>query len=77
MKAMGQAMPAVKRILELNPNHPILEKLHGLYEANPEAPEVKDYAQLLYGQAVLAEGGDLPDPGVFSRLVADLMVKSL
>jgi len=35
-----------------------------------------DYAQLIYGQAVLAEGGDLPNPGKFSKLVADLMVKA-
>ena len=36
-----------------------------------------EYAQLLHGQAVLAEGGNLPDPGAFSKLVAELMVQSL
>lgn len=76
MKQMGQDVPTSKRILELNPNHAILEKLHGLFEANPEDTQLDDYAQLVYGQAVLAEGGDLPNPGKFSKLVADLMVKA-
>jgi len=77
MKALGQEMPAVKRILELNPRHPVLEKLHGIFEANQDAPELADYAELLYGQAQLAEGGHLPNPGRFSKLVAELMVKTL
>jgi len=76
MRQMGQDVPLAKRILELNPNHAILEKLHGLFDANAEDPQLDDYAQLLYGQAVLAEGGDLPNPGKFSKLVADLMVKA-
>lgn len=77
MQQMGQAMPTQKRILELNPNHPILDKLHGIYDSDKTASELGDYAQLLYGQALLAEGGQLPDPGKFSKLVADLMVQAL
>ncbi len=76
MKQMGQDVPTSKRILELNPDHAILAKLHDLFEANPEDTQLDDYAQLVYGQAVLAEGGDLPNPGKFSKLVADLMVKA-
>ena len=76
MKQMGQDVPTSKRILELNPNHAILTKLHDLFEANAEDAQLDDYAQLIYGQAVLAEGGDLPNPGKFSKLVADLMVKA-
>ena len=77
MKAMGQDLPAVKRILELNPSHSILEKLQAIYEADQDNPELDDYAHLLYGQALLAEGGHLPNPGHFSKLVAELMVKAL
>ncbi len=77
MKSMGQEMPSVKRILEINPGHAILEGLRSIYDADNEASELGDYAQLLYGQAVLAEGGTPPDPAAFSRVVADLMVKSL
>lgn len=77
MRAMGQEMPASKRILELNPKHPILEKLHHLFDANQDDPALQDYADLLHGQAVLAEGGSLPNPGRFSKLVSELMLKSL
>ncbi len=76
MKQMGQDVPTSKRILELNPSHAILNKLHDIFEANAEDPQLDDYAQLIHGQAVLAEGGDLPNPGTFSKLIADLMVKA-
>ena len=77
MQSMGQEMPTQKRILELNPSHPILERLQGIYDGDQDAKELGDYAQLLYGQALLSEGGQLPDPGAFSKLVAEVMVQAL
>ena len=77
MESMGQGAPKQKRILELNPDHPILEKLSTLFEADNDASEVGEYAQLLHGQALLAEGSELPNPGAFSKLVADLMVQAI
>jgi molecular chaperone HtpG len=77
MRSMNQEVPPTKRILEINPAHPVLNKLRAVYDQDPEAPELKHYAALLYGQAVLAEGGMLPDPADFSRLVADLMEKAI
>lgn len=77
MRAAGQEMPPVKRILEVNPDHEILKKLNTLFEANPDDPALADYGQLLYGQSVLAEGGQLPDPGAFAKLVADLMTRAI
>jgi len=76
MRQMGQDFPRSKRILELNPDHAVLAKLQGLFDGNADDPQLNDYAQLIYGQAILAEGGDLPNPGQFSKLVADLMVKA-
>lgn len=77
MKAMGQNLPGIKRILELNPEHPILGKLQDLFTRDATNPALSDYAQLLYGQAVLAEGGELPDPAHFSKLVSNLLLKAL
>jgi len=77
LSATGQTVPPQKRILELNPNHPVLEKLGAIFEKDNDAAEVADYAQLLHGQALLAEGGELPNPGKFAKLVADLMVQAL
>jgi len=77
LRASGQDVPKTKRILELNPNHPLLEKLQGIYDADVNDARLGDYAELLYGQSVLAEGGQLPDPGAFSRKVADLLAKAI
>jgi molecular chaperone HtpG len=77
MRAMGQPAPSVKRILEINPKHAILEKLQARFAANASDSALADYAQLLYGQSVLAEGGQLPDPGGFSKLVSKMMAEAI
>ena len=76
LRQSGQDVPKIKRVLELNPNHPILPKLQALFEKDKDSPLLKEYAELLYGQALLAEGGKLPDPAAFSKRVADLMVRA-
>ncbi len=75
MRAMGQDVPQSRRIMELNPDHPVLARLHEAYEADHATPLLDTYAELLFGQALLAEGSPLPDPARFSRLVGELMVK--
>jgi len=75
LKATGQEIKAQKRILELNPDHPVVIKMHDLFDKEPESQELKDYAEILYGQAVLAEGGLLPDPGSFAKKLSELMIK--
>jgi len=73
----GQKIPKTKRIMELNPSHPMLAKLNTLFEENGTDPRLSRYAELLYGQALLAEGGQLEDPAAFSKKLADLMVEAL
>lgn len=75
MKQMNQEVKKQKRIMELNPDHPILEKMQTIFEKNKKDPILKDYSELLFGQALLAEGGQLPEPVKFSKLIADLMIK--
>jgi molecular chaperone HtpG len=77
LKAMNQPVPQTKRILELNPNHALMQKLQGVFAGNPNDATLDDYAYLLYGQALLAEGSALPDPAKFSKLMTDLLVKAL
>jgi len=69
--------PKQRRILELNPDHPILEKLHQRFDANKEDPLIGDYGELLMGYALLAEGTELPDPVRFNQLLSQLMVERL
>ncbi|MFI2203448.1 molecular chaperone HtpG [Streptomyces sp. NPDC020192] len=76
-KAMGQELPPVKRILELNPEHPLVSGLRTAHEQRPADPDLKDTAELLYGTALLAEGGDLADPARFAKLLADRLARTI
>lgn len=75
MKAMGQAVPESKRILEINAEHPILMNMHDRYEADPKDPELEEWVNLLYEQALIAEGQMVPDPMSYSRRVNNLLAK--
>ncbi|MFI1765015.1 molecular chaperone HtpG [Streptomyces sp. NPDC020800] len=76
-RAMGQQVPQVKRILELNPEHPLVSGLRSAHEARAQAPELTETAELLYGTALLAEGGDLADPARFAKLLADRLARTM
>lgn len=77
LKAMNQEVPKTKRILEVNPEHPLMGKLQTIYSANASDPALNEYAELLFGQALLAEGSPLPDPAGFSKRVTQLMVQAM
>ncbi len=77
LRMMGQEPPTTKRILELNPTHPLLEKMKALQEKDGAAENIKPYAELLYGQALLAEGGQAPDPAALGKHIAAVMLKAL
>ncbi len=76
LNAMPHATEKVKaqRVLEINMNHPILQKLQSLYETDRDA--LKTYADLLYSQALLIEGISLEDPVSFSNQICELMTKA-
>jgi molecular chaperone HtpG len=74
MKAMGQEPPPLKRILELNPTHPILATMKAMHEKDQSDSRLADYSSLLLDQALLAEGSAIKDPHRFTRLVSQLMV---
>ena len=77
LRMMGQDAPTTKRILEVNPKHPLLEKLKALHEKDGATETLKPYAELLYGQALLAEGGQMPDPAALSKHIASVILKAL
>lgn len=77
LSAMPEGNPygmKATRILEINPKHPIFAALQKIYASDKEA--VKEYADVLYTQAMLIEGFPVEDPMEFSRKVCDIMVKA-
>jgi molecular chaperone HtpG len=75
MRAMNQDVPKQTRILELNAGHALIKKMNAMFTANAADPLLKDYADLLFGQALLGEGNPPKDPQRFTRLVTDLMTR--
>ena len=60
-------------ILEINENHPIVNKLKDLYENDKD--ELKDYTKVLYSQARLIEGLPIENPTEISNLICNLISK--
>jgi len=77
LKASGQKAPDQKRALEVNVNHPVMEKIKSVFESDTTNSVLTDYCDLLYDIAVISEGGKLDNPARFSTLVGDLMAKSI
>lgn len=76
-RAMGHEVPQVKRILELNPTHPLVSGLRKAQEQGVTEESLKETAELLYGMALLAEGGELADPSRFTRILAERLARTL
>lgn len=76
-QASGQDVPIGKRTLELNPNHPLVTGLRQAHADRPDDTSVAETAELLYGTALLAEGGALEDPARFAELLADRLTRTV
>jgi len=77
LKASGQAPPDVKRVLELNMDHPVTEKIKSLFENDRDNPRLKDYSRLLFDIAVISEGGKIENPSEFSKMIGELLAGAL
>ena len=69
LKAAGQKVPASQPILEINPEHPVVQRL------KYEEKRFDDWSAVLFDQALLAEGGQLEDPAAFVKRVNALMLE--
>ena len=77
LRAQSVDVPVQKRILELNPDHAIVTALKAKFDVQEDSEAVPEYAELLYGYAVLAEGSELPDAADFTKRFAELMARGL
>ena len=68
LKAAGQKVPESKPIMEINPSHPLVQRL------KYEETHFGDWSQVLFDQALLAEGGQLDDPAGFVKRLNELML---
>jgi len=68
LKAAGQKVPESKPIMEINPGHPLVQRL------KYEEAQFADWSQVLFDQALLAEGGQLEDPAGFVKRLNELML---
>jgi molecular chaperone HtpG len=68
-RQMGKEVPKMKRVMEINPNHPIFSRMQKLPVAQQQ-----DWSEILYGQALLSEGSPLEDPAAFVRKMTQVMV---
>ncbi len=71
LEQAGQSLPDSKPVLEVNLDHQLLQQV-AVIESDEE---LKDWAELLFEQAVLAEGGQLQDPAGFVQRINRLMLK--
>jgi len=68
LKQMGQEVPDIKPTLEVNPNHPLIQKLE-------TSEQFDDLAQVIFDQALLADGGQLDDPAAYLKRVNELLLR--
>ena len=68
MASMGQAMPKAKRVLEINPDHPLFGRM--LLSSDQTQ---RLWTEILYNQALLNEGSPLTDPTRFTKQISSLM----
>ncbi len=71
LKASGQSLPEAKRILEVNPKHPLVQRL----ERETDEQKLGNWAAMLFEQALLAEGGRLDDPAAFVKRMNDMLLE--
>jgi molecular chaperone HtpG len=68
LRESGQRVPASKPILEVNPDHPVVQRLR----QESDAALFADWSHILFDQALLAEGGELEDPAMFVKRLNSL-----
>ncbi|MEM7365752.1 MAG: molecular chaperone HtpG, partial [Pseudomonadota bacterium] len=71
LESAGQAVPDTKRIFELNPDHPLVERL----DAEQDEARFSELAMILYDQSALAEGTQLEEPAVYVQRINKLLLE--
>ncbi|GAC1351769.1 MAG: molecular chaperone HtpG [Polyangiales bacterium] len=73
LREKGHSSPKTKRVLEINPTHPLIKNLATLRAQNGDSSSINEWIELLYDQALLTEGNAIEDPNRFAKRVTDLL----
>ena len=77
LRMAGPDTPKQKRILEVNGTHDLVRGLQERFETDKTDPALREFAELLYGYAMLAEGAEIEDPGPFTRALEGIMMRAM
>lgn len=77
LKSMGQEVPTSKGVFEINPTHPIFERMNNVFEKDKESELLKRYTSMLYDQALLLQGSKPKDATEFAKAISQLMAENL
>jgi molecular chaperone HtpG len=75
LREHGRSTPRAKRILEVNPAHPVIEHLNKLHARDAKSAQVTEWIELLHDQALLTEGSPLEDPNRFAKRMTALLTQ--
>jgi molecular chaperone HtpG len=75
LKSMGQDVPEHRKILEINPSHPLFDSMLRIFEKDRDDNMLKEYAALVLDQALLLEGSKPKDPALFVKYLSNLMLE--
>jgi molecular chaperone HtpG len=75
LKSMGQDIPEHKKILEINPLHPVFDTMLRIFEKDKSDAILKEYTLLIFDQALLLEGSKPKDPVLFIKYLSNLMLE--
>jgi molecular chaperone HtpG len=76
LRAQNADMPRTKRILEVNPDHALIRSLRELHGRDASNPDVREWIEMLYEQALLAEGSPVEDPVQMAARLTRLLQKA-
>lgn len=76
LRAHEANLPEQRRILELNPKHPIVARMRDEHDKSADSAQLTEWIELIYDQALLAEGSPLPDPQRFSKRFVSLLQRA-
>jgi molecular chaperone HtpG len=75
LQRMGREVPASKRVLELNADHPALQAVQNVFQGDRNDPRIPLYCRLLYDEALIGEGSKVTDVAAFAKRINELLLR--